>query len=126
MRSYRQFLGLDTNVEFEDLGPWEGRDLLCTFFEQATKRNGDLYPSGLIMNLYCAYNRILRRRQKLQIMETGVQEAPFWMGEDAWFQKVGLACVLSMRRSGEAGIGTERKQVSGQLFVFDCIGFILL
>jgi hypothetical protein len=70
------------------------------------------------MNLYCAYNQILHRRQELQIMETGFQEAPFRMGEDVWFQKVGLACVLSMRHSWEAGIGTKRKQVSGQLFVF--------
>lgn len=44
-------------------------------------------------------------------MSTGVDKRPFNMKDDPVFQKVGLACVLAMRRSRELGIGTKRKQV---------------
>jgi hypothetical protein len=105
-------MNLDFSVELGDMDPVEAVELLCVFFECATKKNGKEYPLGSLMNLLGAFNRVLRQKQEARIMVSGIDEPVFNMKSSPLFRRVCLACVLAMRRSREAGIGTERKQVS--------------
>lgn len=102
---------MDTSFALVDMHPCEQVQVLCLFFEMATKQNGDLYPSGTLYNLMSAFQRTLRKAQEKRIMLSGKDAAPFMLKNSPLFRSIGLACVLAMRQSRKAGVGVIRRQV---------------
>ncbi|CAM6118231.1 unnamed protein product [Calypogeia fissa] len=106
-RGTQTLLFLDEDDEFQKV---LAQALLTRFFEQICKVDGTLYPTETLMSLYRSFHRIIRKRQEARIQNTGVEEVKLSLKESAMFKSVGVACVLAMHKSRDAGANLPCKK----------------
>lgn len=61
--AYKTFHDLDISVSFVELQNVDYVCLLCKFFEQTCNVNDKLYPFSSLMEMYYAFDRVMRQWQ---------------------------------------------------------------
>ena len=114
--TWRDIIGLDSNIPIEDLSFVVLSNLLCKFFSVVCKLDGSLYPLASLMNMYMFFNRMICRSQEDRCCRTNTSEAEFKIMKHPLFIKSTRAVVSSMQRSRAAGVEIKRRKVEAISF----------
>ena len=82
-------------------------DLLHDFFLQVQRKDGKPYPGETLVTLLRAIGRIICARLEERSIESSKKVEEFYILNDLRFKKCCVACLITVRRSVQTGIGRK-------------------
>ena len=108
--AWRVYMGFSTDVSFENIDLKECGILLSRFFCMVCKSSGELYPTGSLMSMLMAFQRLICKEQERRINESGIVETTFDIRKHPFFGSCRRGLQSALEASRNAGVNKKKEE----------------